>query len=303
MTLTRAGALLPILFVIWPLLAKAQTPAQPHKSAGSIELASGDVRRVDAQGRSRPATVGAAMRRGDILITGEDGELHVRLSDDSVLALRAQTRIELTAYRHRQRDDDTSVVTLAHGALRAISGWIGRRTPDAVRIETPTAVIGIRGTDHEAVVLLPGSPLGDAGTYDKVNHGATYLETPYGRVDLTPGQAGHAAPARTPVVLPSVPGFFRPTANEERLEGLHERMLRQPVGATGGNGESGHAATGNRAASGTATGTTARAEAGKGGGVQSKGETRVGARAEGLEATAAGSNNASANRVGAVGGK
>jgi len=269
--------------------------------AGSIELASGNVLRIDAHGRPQPAKMGAAIRRGDTLVTGKDGELHVRLSDDSVLALRAQTRIELTAYRHHQRDDDTSVVTLAYGALRAISGWIGRRTPDAVRVKTPTAVIGIRGTDHETVVLLPDSPLGDSGTYDKVNHGATYLETAHGCIDLTPGQAGYAAPGKVPVVLPSVPDFFRPTANEERLEGLHERFWRNAGKVSGSRyGTAAASATGN----GGKAANAGAADTMKGGKTTTiQGNTRLGARGGGLSATATGNENTSTNRVGAVGGQ
>ena len=39
------------------------------------------------------------------------------------------------------------LVALLRGSLRMATGLIGKTHPEAVHVETPTAVIGIRGTD------------------------------------------------------------------------------------------------------------------------------------------------------------
>jgi hypothetical protein len=39
------------------------------------------------------------------------------------------------------------LVRLGRGSLRMITGLLGKAHPDAVRVETQTATIGIRGTD------------------------------------------------------------------------------------------------------------------------------------------------------------
>lgn len=287
----RPWRLMPLLLFMLCALLLTQ-PILAHAAAGVIELVSGEVRLSDARGQTREAKVGGAIHRGDRIATGEESEIHLRLSDASVLALRPSSQMTLTAYRHRGRESDTSVVALTVGALRSISGWIGRRQPDAVRIKTPTATIGIRGTDHETYVLPAGSPLGEAGTYDKVNHGATFIETAHGRIDLTPGQAGYAAPDRLPVVLPSVPNFFRPTAHEERLEERHERLTRQTAsGPSVGTGNNGAAANGAK-------------HGGKSNsGISLQGNTKLNAHADKLNAIAVGSENNAGNRVGAMGGK
>ena len=51
--------------------------------------------------------------------------------------------------------DNRSALSLLKGAMRAITGYIGRSNRDGYRIETPTATIGIRGTDHEPAYYPP----------------------------------------------------------------------------------------------------------------------------------------------------
>ena len=93
----------------------------------------------------------------------------VRLDESAMFAAEFRKRM--------QGFDDASALRLFSGALRAISGWIGKHQADRVLIRTATATIGIRGTDHEAMVIAPGDPTGAPGTYDKVNAGSTFIFT------------------------------------------------------------------------------------------------------------------------------
>jgi hypothetical protein len=96
-------------------------------------------------------------------------------------------------------------------------------------VRTPTATIGIRGTEHEPLVIPQGSKLGEPGTYDRVHTGETEIRTKQGNISVRPNQAGFASlgGAQRPRVLDRVPAFFRPTRNEARFSGLHERVSRQ----------------------------------------------------------------------------
>lgn len=38
-------------------------------------------------------------------------------------------------------------INLISGSMRFISGLLGKRNPERIGISTPTAVVGIRGTD------------------------------------------------------------------------------------------------------------------------------------------------------------
>lgn len=195
-------------------------------TAGRIDLVEGDVRLFNAARQERPARLGGEVNEGDALQTGANGEVHLAMADGGQLAIRPNTRLAIASYRADGGSDDKSVFSLLEGAMRSITGWIGRYNQQNYQIRTPTATIGVRGTDHETWVIPAGSPAGEAGTYDKVNIGATRMTTPYGAADVRPNQAGFI-PAKgrgRPVLLLRVPEFFRPTRNEHRLEGLHDRI-------------------------------------------------------------------------------
>src|SRR5436853_7937092 len=100
---------------------------------------------------------------------------------------------------------------------------------DNYHVRTPTVTIGVRGTDHEPFHIPAGSPLGEPGTYDKVNQGGTYMQTAQGRVDVAPGRAGfaHLGRAERPRVLESIPAHFRPTRHEERITRRYQEIQQR----------------------------------------------------------------------------
>ena len=210
--------------------AAAQNAASPAKPAmnvaGKVELVEGDVTIYDRARAARKIRVGEALYEGDGVVTGRDGELHVAMDDGGYLAVRPNTMMDVLAYQAHGRNDDRSVLNLVAGSFRSITGWIGRHNPRAYQVRTQTATIGIRGTDHEPMVIPEGFPGGEAGTYDKVNAGGTYIESTlgHGRVEVAPNRAGFA-PLRgrpAPRLLAEVPRVYRPTRNEQRLFNKHQ---------------------------------------------------------------------------------
>jgi len=193
------------------LPAFAQTPA------GSVIFAAGDVRIVDAAGRQRRAVKGASVSVGETLVSGARASAQLRMKDGGFIALRPESRLRIDAYVFNGREDgnERSLLSLLKGGFRTITGLIGLTRKDRYQVRTPTATIGIRGTDHEPLYIAPPAPgerpIGPPGTYDKVNVGIAYIETPTGTVDVLPNQVGFAAPGAVPRVLPRIPEFFRAT--------------------------------------------------------------------------------------------
>ena len=85
--------------------------------------------------------------RGDVLSTGATGSLGIILRDDTVLSLgpSSQTGIEQFAYEPAQGNLGM-VLRVTRGVIEYLSGKISKLAPGAVRIETPSATLGIRGT-------------------------------------------------------------------------------------------------------------------------------------------------------------
>jgi hypothetical protein len=211
-------ALLLALAICLALAAHAQDVPQP-RIAGTIELADGNILIEAKDGRSRLPVVGENVYEGDTLTTFANSEAHLHMADGAQFIVREDSKITLFEYVADGGSEDRSLVDLAKGAMRSITGWIGQFNRSKYRIRTPLVTIGVRGTDHEPTHLLPGDPRGEPGSYDKVNEGSAFMETKQGIVEVPKNKAAfHSASARTsPRLLNSVPAFFKPGRHEQRF--------------------------------------------------------------------------------------
>jgi hypothetical protein len=195
-------------------------PSAPNP-AGTIDFVAGPASVVAGSGARTGAASGAVVHEGDSIETAAGGEVHLKMEDGGYLAVRPATRVKITAYRARAQGDDRSALFLFGGALRSITGWIGRLNPRAYRIQTVTATIGIRGTDHETIQILSeiAAPGEIAGTHDRVNRGATVLEHEGRQISVEQGRAGYASADGKLALHEKIPAYLdRHTANEVRVE-------------------------------------------------------------------------------------
>lgn len=200
-------------------------PAVKTEYAGKVELVEGDARIVALGQKPRPAKVGDLVNQGDTLITGKDGEIHLAMQDAGFIALRPGTQFSVISYHADADDKDNGIFGLLSGGFRSVTGWIGKFNRPSYQVRTPTATIGIRGTDHEPRYIPEGSSEGPAGTYDKVYAGESYIKTAQGEAAINPDQAGFVASAEEePRRLDQVPGFFRPGRHETYIARKHEEI-------------------------------------------------------------------------------
>jgi hypothetical protein len=216
------------LFLLWPLLAVAQTPAPPNK-AGTVDFVEGDVKFYKPDKSAASPATGDPIYELDSIVTGADGEVHFKMEDGGLLAVRPNTKMRIAKFQANGDAGDKSILGILEGGLRSISGWIAKYNPSGYQIRARTATIGIRGTDHETHVRARDDAEGEAGVYDRVYEGGTFIRADQGRVDVSPNRVGFhpAKPGARPRLLDKVPAFFRPTRNERRLEGAHKRL--QPL--------------------------------------------------------------------------
>jgi hypothetical protein len=136
-----------LVFMICALLASAtMAAAQDDRPIGLVKTASGDTF-ILRDGRRMAALPGFGLVLGDVLSTGANGALGVILRDDTVLSLgpSTETRIEKFAFEPAEKKLGM-VLRVSRGLISYISGRISKLAPGSVRIETPVATLGIRGT-------------------------------------------------------------------------------------------------------------------------------------------------------------
>ncbi|WP_425406832.1 FecR family protein [Hwanghaeella sp.] len=114
---------------------------------GRVKNASGEAI-VERDGAVIPATPGLALQESDALITGKDGTLGVTFVDNSRFSAGPNSRIELSRFRFNATTHDGQFDSrLQKGSVAIISGQIAKKTPDAMKIRTPSSILGVRGTE------------------------------------------------------------------------------------------------------------------------------------------------------------
>jgi hypothetical protein len=122
-----------------PLGAQVPVVGQVKNVAGSAV--------VVRDGEEMPVMPGLSLQESDSLRTGRDGSLGLTLRDGTRVSLGPNTRLHLANYAFAPAENRLALtLRLLRGTLAYISGRIAHLAPSAVTIETPTAVIGVRGT-------------------------------------------------------------------------------------------------------------------------------------------------------------
>ncbi|KXS33841.1 MAG: iron dicitrate transport regulator FecR [Candidatus Gallionella acididurans] len=168
--------------------------------AGHVQFVYGTVQLTTGTGKAHAIQKGDAVSEGDTLTTAATASAQISMEDGGFIAVRPDTSLKFDSFRFAGKQDgnEQSFFSLFKGGFRAITGLIGKINKANYRITTPSATLGIRGTDHEILVVAPGSAmalLAPVGTYDKVNLGETTLTTGKGTLSILPNQMGYAGAA------------------------------------------------------------------------------------------------------------
>jgi hypothetical protein len=116
---------------------------------------------------------------------------------------------------------DKAWLDLLKGALRYVSGWIGKSQPQAFRLQTPAATLGIRGTDFEVqhYEAQDAPSPEEVGTHHLLHEGSTVFATEFSILDIEAGAAAYVLSRHEhPVLHLALPLFFR--RRRGRFEGL-----------------------------------------------------------------------------------
>lgn len=136
------------------LLWGAVSNAAVAQVAGEVEFSRGVGFAQTAGQNARIMGKGLPLKEGDRLTTTEGGTAIIRLQDGTRMTVRPNSEMLIQQYQFKDvaAPDNSMVMQLLKGGFRAITGLISKSSPDAARVVTKTATIGIRGTDFDARV-------------------------------------------------------------------------------------------------------------------------------------------------------
>ena len=120
--------------------------AEQPSLAGHIKVASGDAV-VLRNGTTVPVHTGLAVYPFDSVRTGKDGKVGLTLADDTQVSIGPASEVRLDSFLYDPAQGQLGLVLkFIRGAAVYVSGRIAKLAPDAVRLETPAAIVGVRGT-------------------------------------------------------------------------------------------------------------------------------------------------------------
>jgi hypothetical protein len=111
-----------------------------------IKTVSGDAAIIRA-GTRLPAKVGDPVYEKDTIQTGEGGAIGLTFTDNTVMSAGPNSEIDLAEYRFDSSNFNGSMLTdMRQGTVTMVSGDIARSSPGAMKVKTPSAILGVRGT-------------------------------------------------------------------------------------------------------------------------------------------------------------
>jgi len=179
MTFSKTHFLLAVL-----LAAPAIVLAAP---AGEVEFAKGVGAAQSGSGVPRILSQGVPIQAGDTVTMGSNSFAVLKMTDGTRMTLRPNTAIRFDQYAYKEPDKpDGFFTSLFKGGVRMVTGLIAKSSPNAARLTTATATVGIRGTDFDARIC------------------STDCETDSNRIAQKSGLANVAASARVAALFGAV---------------------------------------------------------------------------------------------------
>lgn len=215
-------ALLTFFLVAWSMPLHAAI-----KPVGHVILTNGPFVAIQADKSARSLSRGSEFYRGDRLWTGPRTKAQIRFSDGAIMTLRPDTEFSVDEYEFDDQDAsrNRSLFTLIKGGFRTLTGLITRLRPDAYKVKTSYAIVGVRGTTYELLI--------DRGLLMAAWQGTIWAENDVGDINVGFGQDYDYARVPcftcTPDPLLQTPAQFQesvdPALQEEMLDPTENRLV------------------------------------------------------------------------------
>jgi hypothetical protein len=122
-----------------PVAAEGPQIAQVKKVTGQVTILRSSER--------LPAKIGDPLFEKDAVETGPDGGIGITFIDNTVFSAGPNSQFALDEFRFDSNNFRGAMLAdMRRGTLAVVSGDIARSSPGAMKISTPTAVLGVRGT-------------------------------------------------------------------------------------------------------------------------------------------------------------
>lgn len=192
--------------------------ADTEEPAGNVAILKGTAT-VTRNGMTGPLKLQDDIFKGDVLQTGKGSTLGVTFTDDTTLNLSASSRVVVDNFIYQEGGkDNAALLNVTRGTMAFVAAAVAK-TGD-MKIETPTATLGIRGTT--GVVEVPEGAA--ASTANANNVGIKLYPDADGKVGRIEVKARDGAPLG--MLTQGASGF---TVRGAMVPGFGMRMSAMPM--------------------------------------------------------------------------
>lgn len=115
--------------------------------AGTVKVVKGGAS-LERGTQKMALTPGLKVQPGDRIVTGADGSVGITLRDNTLLSAGANSILLLDKFSFNSTTHAGVLdAALKRGTLAVVSGKIAKASPESVQFRTPTAILGVRGTE------------------------------------------------------------------------------------------------------------------------------------------------------------
>jgi hypothetical protein len=159
--------------------------------------------------------VGDPVYKGDVVSTGADGRVGIVFSDGTTFNVSSNARMVLNEFIYDPKGSSNSVlISLTKGTFTFIAGKVAK-TGD-MKIDTPVATIGIRGTTPHVEIRDDGTVF---STLIEDKNAIEKLGSPRGRARRATAAPSPSVPTALPATdtSPSATVSIQPATNEPNI--------------------------------------------------------------------------------------
>lgn len=228
-----------------PTGSQAQAQPQAVKApAATVEDVQGKVTAKAGSESERPLAKNAEVFVTDVLTTGDADKVRLVFTDNSSIDMGPKSVLKVAdfAYDSSNAAKSKQQLGLAKGTFRFVTGKVTAQNPDNLRIESPLAQIGIRGTTTDHNIKMGPNPKGPGEIVEEEVH--ALRETKKEFISVRSDGKTHllTKPDQAVWLRPNLPGAVRALSDQEKQDFGKTPFNQSPFdprgrgGFTGGGG-------------------------------------------------------------------
>jgi hypothetical protein len=102
---------------------------------------------IERAGQKLPVAPGFVLETGDRLVTGKGGHVGVTFNDNTRFAAGPNSQVSIPEFQFNDTTHEGNfLASVEKGAVAIVSGQIAHSAKDAMKVRTPSALLGVRGT-------------------------------------------------------------------------------------------------------------------------------------------------------------